>query len=415
MGALSHLARHKTAVLLCLLLVSASDPAAQKDGGHSRSSCEGTATVAGTSLATDLVAEGFTLPVHLAAPPHDVNRLFVVEQDGAIKIIKSGRTLPQPFLDIRDRVRSGGERGLLSIAFHTDYASNRRFFVYYTEATGDLVIAEFASSATDPDVADPGSERRLLVIPHRKYGNHNGGQLVFGPDRYLYIGTGDGGGGGDPDNNAQTKRSLLGKLLRIDVDGPKSGKPYGIPSSNPFVKDRNAAPEVWAYGLRNPWRFSFDRATGDLYIADVGQNAWEEVDVQPASSRGGKNYGWRYMEGAHCYNPPAGCPTGGLTLPVFEYPQPLGGSSITGGFVYRGCRMPDLHGTYFFSDYVKGFSGSFVLANGRATNIRDITHELAPPPPHRIKHLSSFGEDAQGELYLVEHKQGEIYRLVPRQ
>jgi glucose/arabinose dehydrogenase len=362
-----------------------------------------------------LVAEGFTLPVHLAAPPHDVNRLFVVEQDGAIKIIKSGRTLPQPFLDIRDRVRSGGERGLLSIAFHTDYASNRRFFVYYTEATGDLVIAEFASSATDPDVADPGSERRLLVIPHRKYGNHNGGQLVFGPDRYLYIGTGDGGSAGDPDNNAQTKRSLLGKLLRIDVDGPKGGKPYGIPSSNPFVKDRNAAPEVWAYGLRNPWRFSFDRATGDLYIADVGQNAWEEVDVQPASSRGGKNYGWRYMEGAHCYNPPAGCPTRGLTLPVFEYPQPLGGSSITGGFVYRGCRMPDLHGTYFFSDYVKGFSGSFVLANGRATKIRDITHELAPPLPHRIKHLSSFGEDAQGELYLVEHKQGEIYRLVPRQ
>src|SRR2546425_5439543 len=174
MGALSHLARHKTAVLLCLLLVSASDPAAQKAGAPSRSFCEGIATVAGTSLATDLVAEGFTLPVHLAAPPHDVNRLFVVEQDGAIKIIKSGRTLPQPFLDIRDRVRSGGERGLLSIAFHTDYASNRRFFVYYTEATGDLVIAEFGSSATDPDIADSGIERRLLVIPHRKYGNHNG-------------------------------------------------------------------------------------------------------------------------------------------------------------------------------------------------------------------------------------------------
>src|SRR3989454_12559816 len=222
MGALSHLARHKTAVRLCLLLVPASDPAAQTDGGHSRSRCEGIATVTAPSLAPDLVAEGFTLPVHLAAPPHDVNRLFVVEQDGAIKIIKSGRTLPQPFPDIRDRVRSSGERGLLSIAFHTDYASNRRFFVYYTEATGDLVIAEFASSATDPDVADPGSERRLLVIPHRKYDNHNGGQLFFGPDRYLYIGTGDGGGGGDPDNNAQTKRSLLGKLLRIDVEDRKS-------------------------------------------------------------------------------------------------------------------------------------------------------------------------------------------------
>ena len=415
MGPLSQLVGHKPALLLCLLLVSASDPAAQTDGAPPRSSCEGIATVTGTSLTTELVAAGFTLPLHLATPPHDRNRLFVVEQAGAIKIIKSGKTLARPFLDIRDRVRSGGERGLLSIAFHPDHASNRRFFVYYTEATGDLVIAEFASSANDPDLADPASERRLLVISHRKYGNHNGGQLAFGPDHYLYIGTGDGGSGGDPDNNAQTRTSLLGKLLRIDVDRREGGKPYGTPSSNPFVKDRNAAPEVWAYGLRNPWRFSFDRTTGDLYIADVGQNAWEEVDVQPASSRGGENYGWRYMEGAHCFDPPEGCPKAGLTLPVFEYPQTLGGSSITGGFVYRGCRMPELRGTYFFSDYVKGFGGSFVLANGRATKVRDVTRELAPPPPHRIKNLSSFGEDAQGELYLVEHQEGEIYRLVPRQ
>ena len=414
MGPLSQLARHKTAVLLCLLLMSAS-AAAQTDGDHSPASCQGIATVAGTDLATELVADGFKRPVHLAAPPHDVSRLFVVEQDGTIKIIKSGKTLARPFLDIRDRVRSsGGEQGLLSIAFHPDYASNRRFFVYYTEATGDLVIAAFASAATDPDVADPGSERRLLVIAHRKKDNHNGGQLAFGPDRYLYIGTGDGGGG-DPDNNAQNRTALLGKLLRIDVDHPKGGKPYGIPSSNPFVKDGNAAPEVWAYGLRNPWRFSFDRGTGDLYIADVGQDSWEEVDVQPASSRGGENYGWRYMEGAHCYNPPEGCPTRGLSMPVFEYPQKEGGSAITGGFVYRGCRMPDLRGTYFFSDYMKGFSATFVLTNGRAAQVRDITRELAPPPPHQIKHLSSFGEDAQGELYLVEHLQGAIFRLIPRQ
>jgi glucose/arabinose dehydrogenase len=412
---LSHVARHKTAVLLCLLLMPASDLSAQRGQGPSQSSCEGIAAVAGTSLATELVADGFTMPVHLAAPPHDINRLFVVEQAGGIKIIKSGKRQPQPFLDIHERVRSGGERGLLSIAFHPDYASNRRFFIYYTDTTGDLVIAEFATSVTNPDIADPASERRLLVIPHRKYANHNGGQLAFGPDRYLYIGTGDGGSGGDPDNNAQTKRSLLGKLLRIDVDRQEGGIPYGIPSSNPFVKDGNAAPEVWAYGLRNPWRFSFDRATGDLYIADVGQRAWEEVDVQPASSAGGENYGWRHMEGAHCYDPPEGCPTGGLTLPVYEYPQILGGSSITGGFVYRGCRMPDLRGTYFFSDYVKGFSGTFVLENGRAAQVRDVTHELAPPPPHRIKHLSSFGEDAQGELLLVEHTGGAIYRLVPRQ
>ncbi len=414
MGPLRPPARPTTAVLLCLLLLSASDPTAQTDGDHSRSSCEGIATVTGTSLATELVADGFTMPVHLAAPPQDGSRLFVVEQDGTIKIIKSGQTLARPFLDIRDRVRSGGERGLLSSAFHPDYASNRRFFVYYTEATGDLVIAEFASSATDQDVADPGSERRLLVIAHRKYGNHNGGQLAFGPDRYLYIGTGDGGGGGDPDNNAQNRTALLGKLLRIDVDRREGGKPYGIPSSNPFVKDGNAAPEVWAYGLRNPWRFSFDRGTGDLYTADVGQNAWEEVDVQPASSAGGENYGWRYMEGAHCYNPREGCPTRGLTRPVFEYRQRGKGYAITGGFVYRGCRMPDLRGTYFFSDYVKGFSGTFVLTNGRAAQVRDITHELAPPAPHRIEHLSSFGEDPLGELYLIEHEQGAIFRLVPR-
>ena len=413
MGPLSQLAPHKTAVLLSLLLVSAS-AAAQTDGGHSRASCQGIATVAGTALATELVADGFKRPVHLAAPPDDVGRLFVVEQDGTIKLIKSGKTLTRPFLDIRDRVRSGGERGLLSIAFHPDFGSNRRFFVYYTEATGDLVIAEFASAATDPDIADPASERRLLVIAHRKYDNHNGGQLAFGPDRYLYIGTGDGGARGDPDNNAQNRTALLGKLLRIDVDHPKVGNPYGIPSSNPFVKDGNAAPEVWAYGLRNPWRFSFDRGTGDLYIADVGQNAWEEVDVQPASSAGGENYGWRYMEGAHCYNPREGCPTRGLTWPVFEYRQQGKGYAITGGFVYRGCRMPDLRGTYFFSDYVKGFSGTFVLTNGRAAQVRDITHELAPPPPHRIEHLSSFGEDAQGELYLIEHEEGAIFRLVPR-
>ena len=381
MGPLSQLAPHKTAVLLSLLLVSAS-AAAQTDTDDSRSSCKGIATVAGTAFATELVADGFKMPVHLAAPPDDVSRLFVVEQDGPIKIIKSGKTLARSFLDI-------------------------------TDATGDLVIAEFASAATDPDVADSASERRLLVIAHRKYDNHNGCQLAFGPDRYLYIGTGDGGARGDPDNNAQNRTSLLGKLLRIDVDHPKVGNPYGIPSSNPFVKDGNAAPEVWAYGLRNPWRFSFDRGTGDLYIADVGQNAWEEVDVQPASSAGGENYGWRYMEGAHCYNPREGCPTRGLTWPVFEYRQQGKGYAITGGFVYRGCRMPDLRGTYFFSDYVKGFSGTFVLTGGRAAQVRDITHELAPPPPHRIEHLSSFGEDAQGELYLIEHEEGAIFRLVP--
>ncbi len=401
-------------VLLPLLCAVAVASSTQAERTFSRHPCDGVPAAAGTALAAELVADGFRLPVHLTAPPHDHDRLFVVEQAGTIRIVKSGRTAPRPFLDIRDRVRSGGERGLLSLAFHPDHASNRRFFVYYTDGAGDLAISEFITSATDPDAANPASERRLLTIPHRKYGNHNGGQLAFGPDRFLYIGTGDGGAGGDPDNNGQTKTSLLGKLLRLDVDKPAAGRPYGIPPSNPFVKDGSAAPEIWAYGLRNPWRFSFDRATGDLYIADVGQNAWEEVNVQPATSKGGENYGWRYMEGTHCYDPPSECPTRGLALPVLEYPQRVGGSSITGGFVYRGCRMPDLRGTYFYSDYVKGFIRTFVLADGKPTQEMDVTGEFSPSRPTFTWHLSSFGEDARGEVYLVEHAGGKIYRAVPR-
>ena len=405
----------KGRTFVALILLAVGITSAEVAGAPATNSCEGIPTTSGTALATELVAEGFKQPTHLASPPQDFARLFVVEQAGTIRIIKSGKTLPRPFLDIRSRVRSGGERGLLSIAFHPSYAANRRFFVYYTEGTGDLVIAEFAATATDPDLADPASERRLLIIPHRKYGNHNGGQLAFGPDRFLYIGTGDGGAGGDPDNHGQTRTALLGKLLRIDVDKSDRGLPYGIPASNPFVKDKSGAPEVWAYGLRNPWRFSFDRVTSDLYIADVGQNAWEEVNVQPASSAGGENYGWRYLEGAHCFDPPAACPTRGMAMPVIEYPHQVGGQSITGGFVYRGCRMPDLRGTYIFSDYVKGFIGTFVLANGKATHLRDVSRELAPPSPNTIRHISSFGEDARGELYLLEHYNGEVYRLIPRQ
>jgi glucose/arabinose dehydrogenase len=394
-----------------LILLAATAAPVQSTGALPATPCEGLPGAAGTAVAGELVADGFSQPVHLAAPPNDLGRLFIVEQAGTIRILKGGKPLVRPFLDIRDRVRSGGERGLLSVAFHPDYGSTRRFFVYYTDGAGDLVIAEFTTMAADPDRADSGSERRLLTIPHRKYGNHNGGQLAFGPDRFLYIGTGDGGAGGDPDNNAQTKTSLLGKLLRVDVDKPGRGKPYGVPASNPFLRDGSAAPEVWAYGLRNPWRFSFDRGTGDLFIADVGQNAWEEVDVQPASSKGGENYGWRYLEGRHCYDPPEGCPTRGMTMPVIEYPTPPSGS-ITGGYVYRGCRMPALRGTYFYADYVKGFIRSFVLADGKAARERDLTSDLTPP--NSTLHLSSFGEDARGELYLVDHRQGAIYRIIPR-
>jgi glucose/arabinose dehydrogenase len=401
----------KCTIAFSVLLLTSLEPSPIGNAATS-DTCAGVPQARGTSLATELLAEGFREPVHLTAPPSGEDRLFVVEQAGTIRIIHNGKILPKPFLDIRDRVQSGGERGLLSLAFHPNYSLNRRFFVYYTERTGDLIIAEYRAG-DDRNQADPSTERRLLAIEHRKYANHNGGQLAFGPDHFLYIGTGDGGSGGDPDNHGQNLRVLLGKLLRIDVDKRESGKSYGIPPSNPFIGKQGAAPEIWAYGLRNPWRFSFDRGTGDLYIADVGQYQWEEVDVQPASSSGGENYGWRYMEGQHCFNPRQGCPTEGLTSPALEYPAPPH-AAITGGFVYRGCRMPDLHGTYFYSDYVKGFIRTFVLAKGRATNLRDITREMTPPSMNTTHHISSFGEDTQGELYLLEHQTGKILRLIPR-
>jgi glucose/arabinose dehydrogenase len=365
----------------------------------------------GTDIRAELVGEGFKQPVHLTTPPNVLDRVYVVEQAGVIRILQNGKTLSKPFLDIQDRVRSGGERGLLSLAFHPSYAENRRFFVYYTEQTGDLIISEFTDGG-DRDHADPSTERRLLTIEHRKYANHNGGQLAFGPDRFLYLGTGDGGSGGDPDNHGQDLRSFLGKLLRIDVDKRVGERPYAIPPSNPFIKRKGAAPEIWAYGLRNPWRFSFDRATGDLYIADVGQSASEEVDVQPAASHGGENYGWRYMEGLHCFNPPVKCPTDGLTLPVLEYPTAPPGA-ITGGFVYRGCRMPSLHGTYFYGDYPKGFIRTFRFVQGRATRLEDVTQQLAPRSSGGKHNISSFGEDGRGEVYFLDHQRGEIYQVIP--
>jgi glucose/arabinose dehydrogenase len=373
--------------------------------------CAGIPPVAGTAVDVELVAGEFKNPVHLAAPPKTHNRLFVVEQAGAIRLIKNGKTVPKPFLDLRSQVRSGGERGLLSLVFHPDFVRNGRVFVYYTDLTGDVVVSEFRAGSAIPDHMDPATERRLLVIPHRKYANHNGGQLAFGPDGYLYIGVGDGGSGGDPDNHGQELRVLLGKLLRIDVDTPDRGRLYGIPPTNPFVNSKKALPEIWAYGLRNPWRFTFDRKTGDLYMGDVGQNSWEEINIQPASSPGSENYGWRLMEGMHCYDPPEDCPREGLTLPVLEYPTPPRGA-VTGGFVYRGCKMPELHGTYFYSDYYKGFVRTFVHSNGQTTRPQDVTRQLKRSHP-AIQHLSSFGEDASGELYLVEHIQGAIYKIIP--
>ncbi len=345
------------------------------------------------------VADGLASPVYLTAPPGD-DRLFVVEQGGTIRVLKDGQVLEEPFLDLRGRITSGGERGLLSMAFHPRYASNGRFFVYFTDLEGDIRIEEHRVSS-DPDRADAAPGRTLLTVDHPR-GNHNGGLVLFGPDGRLYAGLGDGGGGGDPDENGQDLGTLLGKILRLDVDG---SQPYSVPPDNPFVGQAGARGEIWAYGLRNPWRFSFDRQTGDLYIADVGQNAFEEVNAVAAGVAPGLNYGWNIMEGTHCFEPEQGCDQNGLTLPVIEYGR-SDGCSVTGGYVYRGSALPDLGGTYFYSDFCEGFIRSFELSGGAATEARSWP-ELEPGG-----NVTSFGEDAAGELYLTTHG-GGVYKIVP--
>ena len=366
--------------------------------------CAAGTPVAGTpSLSSVLVTRGLASPVDLQSAPGDRTRLFVVEQAGRIRIVRDGSLLGAPFLDIASRVGSGGERGLLGLAFHPRYADNGRFFVNYTDRSGDTHVAEFHASS-NADAADPASERTLLFV-RQPFANHNGGGLAFGNDGRLYIGLGDGGAGGDPLGNGQNLGVALGKMLRIDVD---SANPYAVPPDNPFVSSANAFREIWAYGLRNPWRFSFDRATGDLYIGDVGQNAREEVDVGLASRRGGENYGWNIMEGTRCFQPDSGCNTAGLTLPVLEYATGAEGCAVTGGYVYRGCRMPGYQGTYFYGDYCKGFIRSFRLQNGQANERRDWTSTVG----RGVDLISSFGVDGDGEILIVDHD-GEVYRIVP--
>ena len=366
-------------------------------------SCDATPVTGTPQLTTVRVAGGLSAPLDLQGAPGDRTRLFVVEQVGRIRILRGGALLPAPFLDIVDRVGSGGERGLLGLAFHPGYAQNGRFFVNYTDRQGGHThVAEFRA-APGTDTADPASERQILFVT-QPFANHNGGGLAFGNDGMLYIGLGDGGSGGDPLGNGQSLATHLGKMLRIDVD---RGAPFAVPPDNPFVGNAAALPAIWAYGLRNPWRFAFDRATGDLYIGDVGQNALEEVDVGLASRRGGENYGWSIMEGARCFRPSSGCPTAGLTLPVLDYGRG-DGCSITGGVVYRGCRMPGYHGTYFYGDYCTGMIRSFRLVNGQALDQRDWTAALG----RGIANISSFGVDADGEVHIVDHD-GEVYRVVP--
>ncbi|MBI5965701.1 MAG: PQQ-dependent sugar dehydrogenase [Chloroflexi bacterium] len=353
------------------------------------------------------VATGLASPVIITNAGDGSGRIFFVEQAGTIRILKNGTLLGTPFLDIHTIVKSGGEQGLLALAFHPSYSTNGLFFVAYTapragDSTGsNLILERFSVSANNPDLANPNSGVILLTISHPVNSNHNGGTLAFGADGYLYWSTGDGGSGGDPPNNAQQLNNLLGKLLRIDVN---SGSPYGIPTSNPFYSnpDPNVKKEIWAYGLRNPWRISFDKLTHDLYIGDVGQSAREEVDFQPASSAGGENYGWRVMEGSICYDPASGCDQSGKVLPVAEYNHTLG-CSITGGNVYRGSNFPSLSGFYFYGDFCSG--RFFSLYNDAtlgwtSTQLLDTAYTI-----------STFGEDEQGELYLADYGAGKIYNI----
>ncbi|MDI6449081.1 PQQ-dependent sugar dehydrogenase [Anaerobaca lacustris] len=368
-------------------------------------------------LRLEMVASGLNRPVGVAWPDDGTNRLFVIEQHtGRIRIVdlNTGSMLPAPFLSLGGLV-SGNEQGLLGLAFDPLHANNGLFYVNVTVAGGATEIRRYRVSRTSWDVADPDSGVVLLSIA-QPFSNHNGGWIAFGPDGYLYISTGDGGSGFDPGNRAQNLDTLLGKMLRIDVratDGP-TGQ-YGIPPDNPFVGVPGARPEIWAYGLRNAWRCSFDRLTGDLYIADVGQNQIEEINFQPASSSGGENYGWRIMEGTRCSddsrtggNPPCDDPS--LVPPIYEYTHAVG-VSVTGGYVYRGHKLGGLQGTYFFGDYGSARIWSFRYDGATLTEFAERTAELNPGLAN-VGFLSSFGEGPDGELYLLDLVGGALFRMV---
>ena len=355
---------------------------------------------AGFGVDFDLLVDGLEQPVQLLDLDDGSGRMLVVQQGGLVRILRDGELAETPFLDVSGQITTGYEQGLLSLAPHPGFAENGVFFVFYTDADGNTRVERWAVDAADPDIADPASAEPVLFVED-PYPNHNGGLLLFGPDGYLYVGLGDGGSGGDPLGNGQNRETLLGSILRIDVDAPADGQGYGIPEDNPFVDEAGAAPEIWSYGLRNPWRFSFDRETGDLFIGDVGQGEIEEADLQPAGE-GGLNFGWNLKEGTACYASEP-CDEPELVDPFFEYDHAEGGCSITGGYVYRGEAVPALAGVYLTGDYCSGqLWGVGKDADGawRASEPIDTGYQI-----------SSFAEDAAGEVYLLDHS-GAIYRIV---
>jgi cysteine-rich repeat protein len=387
-----------------------------EDGGDI---CAGIPTRSGEKLDAVLVAGGLSMPLYVIAPPRDPSRIFIVQQGGRIRIVQWGQLLSKPFLDLSSKVVASGERGMLSLAFHPDYAHNGIFFVDYTTAvptedgSGQLIsqVSKFHVSA-DPNVADASSEETVLR-QNQPFVAHNGGLLLFGPDHYLYVFFGDGGVTARSQNNAQDPSTWLGKVLRIDVD---SDTPYAIPPDNPFVGPDGILDEIWLMGLRNPWRGSFDPFTGQLYLGDVGEGSYEEIDIAPPPPQS-RNFGWCCYEANHafpsCYDAVNTCAGGDFTPPVLEYPH-SDGVSVTGGYVYAGCAMPDLRGTYFYGDYGKAFVRSFRFDGKSVHDEKDWTTDLAEGTTRTIDYVSSFGTDARGELYIADLT-GEVFKIVPDQ
>ncbi|HLX33930.1 MAG TPA: PQQ-dependent sugar dehydrogenase [Candidatus Limnocylindrales bacterium] len=355
-------------------------------------------------IALRVIVSGLTQPLFVTGVHDGSGRLFIVEKTGKILIYYGGKVYPTPFLSIAGLVSQGTEQGLLGLAFSPDYRYSHKLYVNYTNLSGNTVIREYRASTTNPNVVDSRTARTILTIS-QPYANHNGGMLAFGPDGDLYIGMGDGGSAGDPGNRAQSLNTLLGKMLRINVNGSTSTQAYLVPSTNPFV-GRYGLDQIWQYGLRNPWRFSFDKATGNLWIGDVGQSSWEEIDraVRTASGPGrGINWGWHVLEGTYCYDPLTGCNTAGKTMPIVEYSHDVGRCAVTGGYVYRGTAIPALVGGYLFGDYCTGEIFVMNAASGSPGVFVRLLDSTAA--------LSSFGQDEAGELYVCDLN-GAVYKIV---